>query len=112
MKDYLLLFRGSLDSADVSPEQMQKSMMKWKNWMDGLAVENRVNVGQRLTVTRATISGTVKRVVDGPYIEGKEIVGGYMMSKADTLEEAVELAKGCPIFESGGSTEVIEIAAS
>lgn len=85
--------------------------MKWKSWMDKLAAENhRWSAGQRLTITRSTISGAQKKVIDGPYIEGKEIVGGYMMIKANSLKEAVEIAKGSPIYESDGSTEVIEIA--
>jgi hypothetical protein len=48
-------------------------------------------------------------VTDGPYTEIKESVGGYTVVKADSLDEAVELAKGCPILTVGGNVEVREI---
>ena len=45
-------------------------------------------------------------VTDGPYVELAEAVGGYTIIKAETLEEAAELAKDCPIFLMGGNVEV------
>jgi len=50
-----------------------------------------------------------KQITDGPYAESKEIVGGYLGIKANDLDEAIEIAKGCPIFDYDGSTEVREI---
>jgi hypothetical protein len=47
-----------------------------------------------------------KVITDGPFAEGKEVVGGYFLVRAETLEQAAEMAKDCPIFESGGSVEV------
>jgi hypothetical protein len=56
------------------------------------------------------ITGTKKVVTDGPYIEGKEIVGGYLICKAKNFDEAVEISRGCPILEfDNGVVEVREI---
>jgi hypothetical protein len=49
-------------------------------------------------------------VTDGPFTEGKEIVGGYLIVKAKDINEAASISKGCPIFEVGGTVEIREIA--
>jgi hypothetical protein len=48
-------------------------------------------------------------VTDGPYMEIKESIGGYAVVKADSVEEAADLAKGCPVLNLGGNVEVREI---
>lgn len=48
-------------------------------------------------------------VSDGPYAEGKEVVGGYLIVNAGGLDEAVALSSKCPIFEHDGEIEVREI---
>ncbi len=109
MKDYMLLFRGGLDWLNPSPEQLQQATVRWKGWMDKLVKEG--NFGQsgiRLSKDGTTIRGKDKRVVDGPYAEGKEIIGGFMTIKARDLHHAIEIAKDCPIFDNGGSAEVRE----
>lgn len=110
MKDYLLLFRGGLDYSKASPEQLQQSMQKWRSWMDGLAQQGKLSGGQRLEGTGSVVNGTKKQVSDGPFAEGKEVIGGYIAVKANTLDEAIEIAKGSPIYDHDGSTEVREIA--
>lgn len=109
MKDYLLLFRNGLDYKAASPELLQQSMMKWKTWMDKLGAAGQLSGGERLEETGAVINEH-KQLSDGPYAEGKEVVGGYLSVKANDLAGAVEIAKGCPIYEYGGSTEIREIA--
>ncbi|HTP58521.1 MAG TPA: YciI family protein [Spirochaetia bacterium] len=112
MKDYIFLFRGGLDFRTASPEQLQKAMQKWQLWMDRLAKDGKLSSsGNRLNGTGSVIRGNKKEVFEGPYVEGKEIVGGYMGVKAASLEEAIEIGKGCPIFDFGGSTEVREVVA-
>ena len=68
------------------------------NLIDGLPLQSSGHVVER--------AGEL--VSDGPYTEGAEIVGGYLLVKAESMAEAVELSKGCPIYEDGGSTEVRE----
>ena len=48
-------------------------------------------------------------VVDGPYAEAKDIIGGYLSIEAKDLNQATELAKGCPILNIGGSVEVRQV---
>lgn len=110
MKDYILLFRGGLDFKTASPEQLQTSMLKWKTWMDKLGAEGKLFGGERLTQTGAVLSGKQKQLSDGPYAEGKEVVGGYLVIKANDLQDAIEITKDCPIFEYDGSTEIQEIS--
>jgi hypothetical protein len=108
MAEFLLLFRGGApDGVNQSPEQMQAQMQKWNDWMGGLAKEGKMLGAQPLEHEGKTVRGKKKAVVDGPFTEGKEIVGGYLLCKADTLEQATEISKGCPILEQeNGSVEV------
>ena len=109
MKDFVLLFRSGLDFATATPEQMQQAMMKWKAWMDELTKQGKYLGGQRL-MKNGSVLKSREKVIDGPYAESKEIVGGFVLIKAIDLQDAIETAKGCPIFEYGGITEVREIA--
>lgn len=112
MKEFMLLFRGgdhARADAGQSPEGYQKHMGKWKSWMEALGKKERFIGGQPLAQAGSVISGEKKVVTDGPFIEGKEIVGGYLMIKAKDLRDAVELSKDCPIFEYGGTVEVRQV---
>jgi hypothetical protein len=109
MKDFLLLFRSGLDFATATPEQLQQAMMKWKTWMEELTQQGKYFGGQRLTKNGAVLK-SVEKVIDGPYAESKEIVGGYVVIKAKDLQDAIEAAKGCPIFNYNGIVEVREVA--
>ena len=110
MSAFVYLFR-STDSASRaamgSPEQMQKSMQQWMAWMKTLADQGHIkDQGHPLERTGKLVTGKQKTVTDGPYAEAKDIVGGYTLIEAKDLAEAVELSKGCPIFEGGGVVEV------
>ena len=112
MKDFLLLFRGG-DAERIAqqqnPEEWEKHMMKWKAWMEELGSKGKFSGGQPLTQSGNVIHGKKKVVTDGPFAESKEIVGGYLMIKANDLKEAVTLSKDCPILEHDGTVEVREI---
>jgi len=111
MKEYLFLFRGG-DAATMqqSPEKWQAHMQKWMEWMGGLQQKEQLVSAQPLSKNGKQITGTTKTITDGPFMEGKEMVGGYLMCKADSLDAAVEIAKGCPILEfDDGKVEVREI---
>ena len=110
MKDYLFLFRGGLDYTTASPEEVQQSMMKWKTWIEELGKMNIYNGGERLAQDRKCNKGNKKQIIDGPYSESKEIVGGYISIKADDLQKAIEISKGCPIFNYEGNVEIREVA--
>ena len=108
MKEYLFLFRGG--NMDLSPEEGQAHMQRWMQWMDGLGKQGKFGGAQPLDKTGRQVTGSKKLVTDGPYAEGKEMVGGYLICKADSYDEAVEISKGCPILEfDSGIVEVREI---
>ncbi|MFN0032707.1 MAG: YciI family protein [Flavobacteriales bacterium] len=110
MKEYLLLFRGGdAETARQSPEKWQAHMQKWMQWMGALKEEGKLIGAQPLVTTGKVVTGTKKVVSDGPYMEGKEMVGGYLACKADSYEEAVAIANNCPILEHDGIVEVREI---
>jgi hypothetical protein len=111
MKEYLFLFRGG-DSIDreQSPEQWQQHMHRWMQWMGDLQKKGLLIGAQPLNPTGKQVSGTQKTITDGPFIEGKEMVAGYLMCKADSYDAAVDMARNCPILEfDNGSVEVREI---
>lgn len=65
--------------------------------------------GEELVATGKHISGTEKTVTDGPYLEGKELVGGYYIIEAKDYDDAVEVAKGFSDFDLEGKVEVREV---
>ncbi len=110
MKDFLFVYWNSgQNQPDASPEEMQAVTQKWIDWIGSIAAQNKlVDRGNRLSREgRVLKPGNV--VTDGPYTELKEFIGGYSMIKAESYDEAVEIAKGCPIFAFGGSVEVRDI---
>lgn len=112
MKEYLFLFRGGdVARLEQSPEEMQAHMQKWGVWMQGLAAEGKLTGGQPLDKGGKVVEKAGEIITDGPFAEGKEVVGGYLLVKSDSIDGAVEISKGCPIFEHNGNVEVRELLA-
>jgi hypothetical protein len=105
MSEFVYLYRGGENGR--SPERAQQIMQKWMAWMKDLAAKGHLkDQGQPLERTGKVVKGTQKSVTDGPFTEAKDVVGGYTLVEAKDLDEAVELSKGCPIFEADGAVEV------
>jgi len=106
--DYLLLFRGGANPEDMTPEQMKTTMNNWMTWMKGLRKRKQMGSGQPLQDGGKLLSGSkggkVAALRDTP-----QSIGGYMLIKAKNLTEATKIAKGCPIFNNGGSVELRSI---
>lgn len=109
MKDFLFVFRDNGMPSNVSPDEMQAMTKRWMDWIGGIAAQNKLgDRGNRLFPSGKVVKpGNI--ITDGPYSEIKESIGGYSIVKANSLEEATELAKGCPGLTIGGSVEVREI---
>lgn len=108
----MLLFRGPHWDKGLSPEELQQAMDKVMAWFEGLSERGKVKGAQPLSAQGRTISGTDGRfVVDGPFTESKEAVGGYLVLQADSLNEAVEIARSMPTLRYGISVEVRPIPA-
>jgi hypothetical protein len=109
MEKFMLIFHGGSDVAPEmrAPEAMQAHMQKWFAWVEQLRKENRYLGGEPLEPTGKFISGKNKIVTDGPFAEGKELVGGYFIIEAKDLQEAIKIsAEGYPDFIYDGKVEV------
>ena len=113
MNEFLLVFRTDNQTMNMmahrSPEELENNAKRWMEWIDGIAAKNRlVHIGNRLKFSGKVVKAD-HVIADGPYTEIKECIVGYTIVKADSLEEAGELANGCPILSLGGSVEVRQI---
>lgn len=107
MSKFVFIFRGGApDTPGLSPAEMQAHVRKWYDWADALTAKGHRVQGQPLDNGGRTLRGRDRVVTDGPYAETKDLVTGSMGVEAASLDEAVELARGCPVFELGGSVEV------
>jgi hypothetical protein len=113
MDKFMLLFRSSVPSEDafqnLSPEELQAEIQKWNDWIGGIAAQGKLVGSDALLPTGKVVNGSKHLITDGPFVESKEIVGGYLIMHAADLNEAVEAAKGCPIFAEEGRVEVRQL---
>jgi hypothetical protein len=107
MANFLFVYRHTTDNfRNLTPEQMQLQMQRWHKWMnEGLEKGWMVNVGDGLGKEGRVVNAQ-KVVTDGPFVEAKEIVGGFTIIQADTIDAAAEIAKSCPCLLIGGRVEV------
>lgn len=107
MKEFLLLFRNVAgdSSYSVSPEEMRDSMPKWQSWISEI-----IQQGSFVGTQPLDYEGIVLRPgsqTDGPYVEAKEILAGYLICKVSSIAEAIAIGKKCPILDyPNGSLEV------
>lgn len=110
MPKYLCLQRnlpdGEQESGKPSPAQMQAMYAQFNAWREKFE-KNLTDLGGRLGAGRLVTS---QPAPDGPLVEVKELVGGYMVVTAASIEEAMDVARGCPgLVRPGSGVEVIEI---
>lgn len=104
---YLLLFRGSDWSDAASQSEVRQALEKVNAWFDGLSASGKLVAAQPLMDESVFISGKGGRsVIDGPFAEAKEVIGGYVLLSVDSVEEAVAIAKTNPMHDYGLTTEV------
>ncbi len=104
MKEYILLFRHENANGKVSPEQMQQWMKQQMDWVAGIAAQNKFVSGTGLLFEDAKVVNHQKMITNGPYGDIKETLGGYVIVRAESAEEAAEFAKGTPILMGEGNT--------
>ena len=111
MEEYALIMRHEDGTKIASPEQMQVWMKQTMDWIGGIAAQGKFVSGRGMYFDGAKIVGHKGIVTDGPFGEIKETIGGYLIVKADSIDEAVEFAKGSPVLQGeGNSMEVRKIA--
>ena len=116
MAEFLYIYRNSNTARTATmgtPEARQKSMERWMAWLRDLEQKGHLrSAGQPLDAAGRTLKGGTRTIVDGPFAEAKDVIGGYSLIIADTIAQAAELAKGCPgLDDPDGSVEVRPVAA-
>ncbi len=111
MSNFLYLFRGGDEAFQkLSQEEKQAHMEVWFKWMGNLREKGHLLDGLPLAEDGRVVHNRGEVVTNGPFAEGAEMVGGYLIVSAKDLEEATEMSKGCPIFDyEGSNVEVREI---
>ncbi len=110
---YLLIFRESAPEryAAMTPEERRQALQRWNDWCDELAAQGRLQHGNTLAPAgRVVSSARVTCAVDGPFAEAKELIGGYILLTAASLDEATALAEQCPSLPYGMTVEVRPVA--
>ena len=111
MEEYMLIFRHEDGKKVASPEQIQTWMKQTMDWIGGIAAQNKFNGGNGLPFEDARVVRSNNIVTNGPFGEIKETIGGYIIVNANSVDEAVEFAKGSPVLQGeGNSIEVRKIA--
>lgn len=107
MAKFLFVYRSDKDTREtLAPEEMQRIHQKWQTWIaEGFQQGWMLDAGNGLK-TEGRVVNAQKVVTDGPFVEAKDVVGGYAIVQADGLDAAAEHAKGCPILLLGGTVEV------
>ncbi|MEM7655182.1 MAG: YciI family protein [Bacteroidota bacterium] len=105
----MMIFRHVPNPEQVpTPSDIQASIQRWQNWIGEVAGQGKFVSTNQLGYEGKTIQQD-GLITDGPYTEVKEIVGGYLVLKADSLEDAMKIAHACPILVEGGNVEVRNI---
>ena len=108
---YMLLYRTDEWYNQLSQEELQDVINQNKAWFDKLSSQGKAKPGRALERTAVTVSGKNGRfVMDGPFAESKEAIGGYLVLDVETIEEAVAIAQSSPGLAYGGSIEVRPLA--
>src|ERR1700704_5774809 len=107
MDEDALIMRHEDGHKVASPEQLQVWMKQTMDWIGSIAAQNKFVSGTGLSFDGArvvTAKNSKKVVTNGPFGEIKETIGGLIVVKADSMDEAVEFAKGCPVLQGDGNT--------
>jgi hypothetical protein len=110
MSQFMFLFRIDPEKQRAfldSPKRAQEGLQAWMAWMRDLEAKGAIaNPGQPLDQAGKVVRGPKRAITDGPFIEAKDLVAGFVVVEARDLGHAAELAGGCPILDSDGTVEV------
>ncbi len=109
MEKFMFIFQAPKSAEQASPQQMEEIMGKWFTWINQLANAGKYDSGEALLPGGKVVKGNHKNVTDGPFTEGKEIIGGYFIVNAADYNEAVSLCEGYPDYATGGSVIVRQV---
>jgi hypothetical protein len=113
MDEFILMFRMDILTKEVQPTpvQMEAYMKSWEEWISNITIQGKLADGGNHLSTEGRVLKPNSVITDGPYTEKKESVAGYIIIKAANFDEAVNIAKVCPILNGEGtSVEVRKVA--
>lgn len=111
MPNYMLLLNESSEAWDqLSAEEKEKMLGKYMAFTESLRSSDRMRGGDALAPGGRVLRVSNGEVVDGPYTETKEVLGGYYVFEAESLEEATKIAHDCPALLHGGHVIVRPVA--
>jgi hypothetical protein len=112
MEKFMLIFHSDFSQLkNQSPEEMQSHMGKWMAWVEKLKQNGQYLSGEPLLPGGKLVKGVKggKSVTDGPYTEGKEVVGGFFIVQAKDYNEVLEITKDYPEYELGGAIQIRQV---
>ena len=111
MSQFMLFIRNGEEPNELSPEQIQQAIQRFSNWAKKLREQGTLIAAEKLKDNEGLLLSTRNGqiVVDGPFAETKETIGGYFIVEAGNLEEAVEITKECPALSNGSIVELREV---
>jgi hypothetical protein len=113
MKEFLLIFRMDILTKEVqpSPEQMELYMADWMEWINAMSSKGQLAPGGNHLLPTGKLLRPNDELIEGPYVAHKESIAGYILILADNIDDAVCIARNCPILQGEGtSVEVRETA--
>jgi hypothetical protein len=107
----MLFIRNGDEPGQLSPEEIQQAIQRFSAWARKLREQGKLIAAEKLKDNEGLLLSTRNGhiVVDGPFAETKETIGGYFIVEAGNLEQAIELTKECPVLRNGGKVELREI---
>jgi hypothetical protein len=108
--EHLLLIRGTHWNSSLSPAELQRVMTDFYGWVEGLQNQGILRGAQPLMEEGRFVTGAQSVVTDGVFAESKEAIAGYFLLAVSSTDEAVNLARACPILAYGAQIEVRPVA--
>ena len=106
MPKFMLLIRGGDPDETMSPEEMQAVIQQYVRWSQNLQSAGKLEASEKLCDDGRVVSVKNGKIVDGPFTETKEAVGGYFMVNVADYAEACQIARECPVLKRDGVVEV------
>ena len=111
MSQFMLFIRNGEELNELSPEQIHQAIQRFSNWAKKLREQGKLIAAEKLKDNEGMLLRTRNGqiVVDGPFAETKETIGGYFIVEAGNLDQAIEITKECPALSNGGIVELREV---
>ncbi len=109
MSEFMLIFRSVESTEELTKKELMAQIQPWEEWIGGIAAQGKLVSTNKLIDHQGRVLKPGGVITDGPFVEIKETLGGYLILNAENLEEATTLAHGCPVLSIGGNVEIREI---